>query len=61
MTDTTKSVGPIYRKAAKNLRQWLNPNKGWPNRSMDDDLAHAASLLEAAGQMADAIHEVGRK
>ncbi len=47
---TKKSVEQIYTDAAKNLRQWLKPNlkKGWPKRSMDDDLAQAASLLDAA-------------
>lgn len=51
-------VSGSYRKAAKKLRQWLETNhKGWPRRSMDDDLAFAASLLDAAAVMADNLEK----
>lgn len=52
-----KAIGVIYREAAENLRGWLKPNlkAGYPKRSLDDDLAHAASLLDAAGTLADNI------
>jgi hypothetical protein len=53
----------IYRKSSKRLREWLTANKAkrWPARDLDDDLAQAASLLEAAAQMAEIIEKGMKK
>ena len=49
----------MYRKTARRLRQWLKPNlsKRWPGRSMDDDLAQAAGLLDAAAAGLEALRK----
>lgn len=48
---------------AYRLREWIQHSlgtKGWPKRSMDDDLLAAAEALERPGGPADGVSELAR-